>query len=229
MTQNSLPLTFVKGDDRTQDSVAVNRLVIAGWTGRDPDAVERHIRELEDLGVPRPPTTPVFYRVSASRLTCARTIEVVGESSGGEVEFVLLRTGARLWVGVGSDHTDRAAETYNVTVSKQMCEKPIAPVFWDFEEVAPHWDRLVLRSWVEENGARTPYQDGAVSSMLAPADLLARWSEAGTLDEGTLMFCGTLPAIGGVRPTGSFEFALEDPVLGRRIEHRYETLKLAMQ
>jgi hypothetical protein len=228
MTENSLSLTFVRGDDRTHSEVDVKQLVIAGWTGRDSGLVEKHIRELESLGVPRPPTTPVFYRVSASRLTCAPTIEVVGENSGGEVEFILLRAASRLWVGVGSDHTDRAAETYNVTVSKQMCEKPLAPVFWDFEEVAPHWDRLILRSWVEEDGARMPYQDGAVSSMLAPADLLARWSEAGALDEGTLMFCGTLPAMGGVRPTGSFELALEDPVLRRKIEHRYEVLKLAM-
>ena len=71
-------------------------------------------------------------------------IEVVGERSGGEVEFVLLQHAGRLWVGTGSDHTDREVEKYGVTVSKQMCEKPIAPPFWAFDDVAPHWDRLML-------------------------------------------------------------------------------------
>ena len=33
----------------------------------------------------------------------------------------------RTFVGLGSDHTDRKVESYSVTVSKQMCDKPIAP------------------------------------------------------------------------------------------------------
>jgi hypothetical protein len=36
------------------------------------------------------------------------------------------------------------------------------------------------------------------------------------------MFCGTLGAIGGVRPAGRFEMELEDPVLGRRLQHAYD-------
>src|SRR6476659_2547549 len=110
-------------------NVAVEQAVIAGWTGRDAQAVEKHIKELEALGVKRPATTPIFYRVSSARLTTAPVIEAVGESSGGEVEFVLLQHGGRLWVGTGSDHTDREVEKYGVTVSKQLCDKPIASVF----------------------------------------------------------------------------------------------------
>lgn len=223
----SLPLALTESDGTTQRTIKVNQLVIAGWTGRDPDLVEKHIRELEELGVPRPPSTPVFYRAAASRLTCADAIETIGDQSGGEVEFVLLRAASRLWVGVGSDHTDRAVETYNVTVSKQMCDKPLASTFWDFDEIAPHWDRLILRSRVKENGEWVAYQDGTVSSMFAPADLLARYgATGGKFDDGTLMFCGTLAAAGGVRPTEAFEFALKDPVLRRKIEHRYSVVSL---
>jgi hypothetical protein len=83
--------------------VVVNDAVIAGWTGRDAVAVEKHIKELEALGVKRPATTPIFYRIAAARLTTDDTIEAVGESSGGEVEFVLLQDAGRLWVGAGSD------------------------------------------------------------------------------------------------------------------------------
>jgi len=200
--------------------------VVAGWTGRDPVAVEKHIRELEAIGVKRPASTPIFYRVSAARLTTDEMIEAVGETSGGEVEFVLLQHAGKLWVGAGSDHTDREVEKFGVTVSKQMCDKPIASVFWPYEEVAPHWDRLILRSHVIEGGARVPYQEGAVSAMLHPQALLERYAGKSPLTDGTLVFGGTLAAHGGVRATAEFAFELEDPVLGRKIAHSYKVRTL---
>ena len=206
--------------------VAVDQAVIAGWTGRDPAAVEKHIRELEALGVKRPATTPIFYRVAAARLTTGDTIEAVGEASGGEVEFVLLQHSGRLWVGTGSDHTDREVEKYGVTVSKQMCEKPLASAFWAYDDIAPHWDRLMLRAHVIEGGKRSLYQEGAVTAMMEPQALIARHVGKGELPEGTLMFCGTLAAHGGVRPTREFAFEIEDPVLGRKIAHAYRVRTL---
>ena len=55
---------------------------------------------------------------------------------------MLLQWEGLLWVGIGSDHTDREVETYNITVSKQMCEKPMAPVLWALSDVADHWERI---------------------------------------------------------------------------------------
>lgn len=214
-----LSLTLQGRSEASRTEVAVAHAVIAGWTGRDAAAVEKHIKELEALGVKRPATTPIFYRVAAARLTTENVIEAVGESSGGEVEFVLLQHGGRTWVGAGSDHTDREVEKYGVTVSKQLCDKPLACVFWALDDVAPHWDRLMLRSSVIESGKRSLYQEGSVTAMLDPQALLARYD--GTLSEGTLMFCGTLAAHGGVRATPEFAFELEDPVLGRKIGHSY--------
>jgi Protein of unknown function (DUF2848) len=221
-----LNLTLQNGASAARREIAIDNAVVAGWTGRDPAAVEKHIHELELLGVKRPATTPIFYRVAAARLTTDAEIEVVGETSGGEVEFVLLQHDGRLWVGTGSDHTDRAVETYGVTVSKQMCDKPIAPVFWPFDEVAPHWDRLVLRAHVTENGASVLYQEGLVAAMMDPQSLIARYAKAGRLAENTLMFCGTLAAKGGVRPTAQFAFELEDPVIQRKIAHAYAVRSL---
>ena len=43
--------------------------MIAGWTGRDQAAVERHIAELAAIGVARPLAVPCFYRVGANLLT----------------------------------------------------------------------------------------------------------------------------------------------------------------
>jgi hypothetical protein len=217
-----LSLTLSSAASTRRTEVAVDDAIIAGWTGRDPAAVEKHIRELEALGVKRPASTPIFYRVAAARLTTGAEIEAVGTNSGGEVEFVLLQHDGRLWVGAGSDHTDREVEAYGVTVSKQMCDKPLAPVFWAFDEVAPHWDRLRLRSHVVENGERKLYQEGGVTAMLAPLDLIGRCvGGAAVLPENTIMYCGTLAARGGVRPTPRFEYEIEDPVLGRRIAHAY--------
>jgi len=218
---NVIELTLVNARSATARPVVIDELVIAGWTGRDRAAVEKHIVELEALGVQRPSRTPVFYRVSASRLTTAESVEMLGEQSSGEVEFVLLQTAGQLWVGVGSDHTDRDVETYDVAVSKQICDKPVAREFWALEDVEQHWDRLVLRSWVLEGGTHVPYQEGAVTAMLPPRDLLQRFARGGVLHEGTVMFCGTLTAHGGVRPSAEFRFEIADPIRDKRIDHTY--------
>lgn len=222
-----LSLCFEKNGTSEHQTVGVRSAVIAGWTGRDKAALEKHIVELEALGVKRPTSTPIFYRVAAARLTIDDTIEAVGSASSGEVEYVLLQHGGETWVGVGSDHTDREVETYGITVSKQVCDKPIAPRFWRFDEVAPHWDRLVTRAWIVECGARTLYQEGPVSAMLSPADLIAGYAAgAGTLTDETLMFCGTHAAHGGIRTADRFEFEIEDPILGRSIRHGYDVAVL---
>jgi hypothetical protein len=205
--------------------VAILHAVIAGWTGRDADAVEKHIKELEVLGVKRPAATPIFYRVAASRLTLAASIEVLGTQSSGEVEFVLLQAEGVLWIGTGSDHTDREVEAYGVSVSKQMCEKPVAPQFWRFSDVAAHWDRLILRSHAIIGGRRVLYQEGSVAAMRHPEDLIGRFAKNG-LAEGILMFCGTLAVHGGVRAAERFEFELEDPVAARKIQHGYDVVSL---
>lgn len=205
--------------------VEVDTAIVAGWTGRDRAAVEQHIVELAELGVPRPSAVPVFYRVSAARVTTANAIEST-DASSGEVEVVLLQSEGRLWVGVGSDHTDREAETYSVAVSKQMCDKPIAAELWAYADVADHWDELILRSWILEGGAEVLYQEGTVAAMLPPDELLE--SADPTLVDGALMFCGTLPAIGGIRPAAAFRYELEDPVRGRRIASRYEIKPLPL-
>jgi hypothetical protein len=195
--------------------VPVHTAIVAGWAGRDRAAVEEHIAELEAVGVPRPSSVPVFYRVSAARLTTATEIQSTPASSG-EVEAVLLKHEGRLWVGVGSDHTDREVEAYGVAVSKQMCDKPVAVRLWPFEEVADHWDELQIRSWIDGD---VLYQEGSLSALLPAEDLMRLVEPA--LDEGTLMFCGTVPAIGGIRPATSFRYEIADPVLGRAITSEY--------
>lgn len=204
-----------------QVAFAPGDLVIAGLTGRDQAAVQHHVEELRAIGVKPPPSIPAFFRNGAHLLTTGRAIEVLGPDSSGEVEFVLVSMADGLWVGVGSDHTDRRVEAYAIDVSKQLCPKVMAPLLWRFDDLAPHWDRLVLRAWIEQAGRLTLYQEGTAAALRTPESLIAAWTGGAPLPEGTVMFGGTFAAIGGIRPSARFEFELEDPILRRVIRHGY--------
>jgi len=201
----------------------IDEVIIAGWTGRDRDAVEAHIRELEELGVKRPDTVPCYYFVTDDRLTQRDCVQLLGQASTGEVEFFLVHDGEQFWVGIGSDHTDREVETYDITVSKQICSKPVGRILWPLNEVREHWDRLELRSWREDNGSDVLYQQGSVTAMLEPEVLLQRYAETSgkAFEPGMLMFCGTLAAIGGIQRTDRLTLELNDPQLQRKIRFSY--------
>jgi hypothetical protein len=199
-----------------------HELVIAGWTGRDAARVDAHVRELEADGIPRPPRTPMFYQLSAALLTTADAITVVGPNTSGEIECLLVSRDDGLWVGLASDHTDRALERTSVAKSKQVCHKPAARTLWSLSDVAAHWDQLELRSFIEIDGERTAYQAGTAAAMLPPQALVNDLIErGGSFEPGTAMFCGTLATISAIRSSPRFEMELHDPVLGRTIRHEY--------
>lgn len=216
-----LTFTVDAQDTTTPLTLAIDQLVIAGWTGRDPIARDKHIAELQEMGIAPPASTPIYYRASARRLTQEDRIECTGGDSSGEVEFVLIGWQGRIFVGCGSDHTDRKVEAYNVTVSKQMCDKPVASTLWELEDVIGHWDKMILRSYATIKGERVLYQEGTLDAMLPVTELIARGFPGGQLPDGCAMFGGTFAAKGGIRPADRFEFELEDPVLKRTIRHGY--------
>ncbi|BBC03209.1 MULTISPECIES: DUF2848 domain-containing protein [Bradyrhizobium] len=210
-------------NDRTDRiAVEIGSLVIAGWAGRDAAAIEHHIEELAALGIPRPSTTPLYYRVAAQTLTQDSRLVVLGPDSSGEVEPVIVAMADGLWVGIGSDHTDRNAEASGIALSKQLCGKPVGSQLWSYADIEGHWDELVLRSWATIDGKRALYQDSPVSSLRTPRDLIRRYTGTDMLSAGTLMFCGTPGAIGGIRPGTRFEMELTDPVLNRSLTHSYD-------
>ncbi|OZI34676.1 hypothetical protein CAL29_14390 [Bordetella genomosp. 10] len=202
-------------------SVQIDHLVIAGWAGRDAEGVQHHIRELEAIGVKAPSTVPCYYPLAAALLTTDDEIEVPRADSSGEVEAVLLSTSEGLLVGIGSDHTDRKAEAYDVTVSKQMCAKPVSRDVWRFDEVAGHWDDLIARCWRTRNGVRELYQEGAMTSLRDPRELAQKYANAAELPVGTAMYCGTQPVKGELGYGEKFEFELHDPKLNRSLTCAY--------
>jgi predicted amidohydrolase len=175
----------------------VERVAIAGYTGRDTEAVAAYIAKLEEEGIEPPPSVPMVFDVGADRVVAHSAIDVTGRESCGEVEFVLLMTHEGLHVTVGSDHTDRALETTSIPISKQVVPKVVAREAWRWEDVADHWDSLVLTASVGDDAR--PYQETgvAVSSL-----------------------------VGGFDFDPVFSGKLHDPVLDRSIEFTYRSRTL---
>ena len=217
-----LQFNRVANDRNDRVGIEIDSLIIAGWAGRDAAAIEHHIEELAALGVPRPSTTPLYYRVAAQTATQSSRLVVLGPHSSGEVEPVVVAMTDGLWIGVGSDHTDRKAEAAGIALSKQLCGKPVGTQLWSYTDVEGHWDQLIIRSWATIEGKRVLYQDSPVSALRTPRDLIRKQSGTDMLPAGTLMFCGTPGTIGGIRPATRFEMELRDPVLDRALTHSYD-------
>lgn len=214
--------TFQLADTQESIHVDIRQLVIAGWAGRVQSAIDEHIEELKEIGVTPPSSTPLFYRVAANQLTTADNIQVLGAATSGEVEVVLIGSEQGTLVSIGSDHTDREAEAWSVAHSKQVCAKPVGSQVWRLDNVIDYWDELQMASYATIDGEEVLYQEGPVTGLLHPAELLRRFGlDKAELAPGQAMLCGTLPVIGELRPAQSFRMVLKDPVTGRELQHRY--------
>ncbi|MDP2969870.1 MAG: DUF2848 family protein, partial [Deltaproteobacteria bacterium] len=67
----------------------MRRMVNAGYTGRDQEKVRKHIEELKKEGVPAPDSTPTAYEMISKLVYFDEEIEVIGERTSGEAEYVL--------------------------------------------------------------------------------------------------------------------------------------------
>jgi 4-hydroxyphenylacetate 3-monooxygenase len=206
-------LTFtVAGTDRTIEVTDFD-LVVAGYTGRDEAEVRKHIDELAAIGVPPPDSVPAFYELDPALTTQSATVPVAGANTSGEVEPVLVRVGGRLYLTVGSDHTDRDIETRSVAESKAACPKPVGTAVVPVD--APDWDAITAESTVD--GVR--YQAGALRALRIPTDVLAL--RGGPAHRDLVLFCGTLPLLGGTFVAGTrWELSLALPG-GVTLTHAY--------
>lgn len=214
-------LTFqVQGSEQTF-SLQPRRLIMGGYSGRDQASVQRHIDELRAHGVPAPTRVPILFPCTADRLTTDDEIEVLGDQTSGEAEYVLIQHQGQLYVAAGSDQTDRELEKTSITMAKQVCPKVLSAVVWPYDEVRDRWDAIELRAQV---GTRAGYQAGTLAEMLRPEDLLdlIRDRIGGDL-EGAVIYSGTLPIAdeGGFGFGGPFTAELADPSSGRTLRCAY--------
>jgi hypothetical protein len=204
------------------ETVQVERVLLAGYTGRDRQSVMDHIHELEGLGVAPPPRVPMVYEVPPELVTQDERVVASGPETSGEVEFFLLEGRDGLLVGLGSDHTDRQQEAIDVAESKRLCAKVISRQVWRVADVRDHWDQIEIRAWATDHGQRGLYQQGRLDAFLALDDLLTEVRQAGYPDlRRSLVFGGTIPALSGFVYASRFEAELRDPVLDRQLALSY--------
>ena len=209
----------------------VRRVVNAGYVGRDQEAVRAHIEELAREGIPPPSAVPMLFPFLTAQLTTADRIEVIGGDTSGEVEYVLLLHQGETYVGVGSDHTDRALERDNLIKSKQICANVLSREVWRYQDVQPHWDDLQLRSWVRATAAdpEVLYQEARLGAILSAETLLelVRSRIRDQQEEGLVIFSGTVPLRTGHTIYGeSFRGELLDPRTGRNLSFAYHVERL---
>jgi hypothetical protein len=223
---NTLALT-VEGDEESAPLVfPVQRVINAGYVGRNRDAVQAHIEELRREGIPPPPSVPALFPVTTDNLTTAERIEVIGHDTSGEAEYVLLiQSPDEIYVGVGSDHTDRALERHSLAKSKQICKNVVSRQVWRYSDVQSEWDQLVLQSWIRsDSGEETLYQRGPLASILPPGQLLDLVDShlPGRTRQGLVIFSGTIPLLGGhLVAADEFRAELVQPRTGRLLSCTY--------
>lgn len=202
---------------------SVKRMFNAGWAGSDRAALQHHIDELAELGVTPPTHIPTLFALGNHLLTTSREIQVHGDQTSGEVEYVLLWHNGEILVAPGSDHTDRRLETHSVPKSKNLCLNVMSTEVWPYSEVKVHFDRIRLTCQVTKNGVESLYQDDALSALLGPdywiKDLEQR---LGRLEDGLVLFSGTIGAAEGLVFGERYAFQMTDPVLRRTIDHAYD-------
>ncbi len=216
------PLTFeVLGRDEQLELPNFD-LVIAGYTGRDEASVKKHIDELAAIGVPPPASVPAFYELDAALVTQSSMIQVTGTNTSGEVEPVLVRASGRLYLAVGSDHTDRDIERDSVAESKAACPKPISTMLLDLAAVeSVDWDSIVGRCIIDG----VEYQSGLLSALRVPTEVLSLYDTyRGTTGKpDVVMYGGTLPLVDGKFVPGTDWTMSLTLANGAVLKHAYAT------
>ena len=219
-----IQLLLQKQHTVTPVSFTVDKMVNAGFTGRDQAEVRHHIDELAAKGIDVPDTTPTLYPVIPSTLTTGTLIEVYGEETSGEIEYVLfVKSENEIYVGIGSDHTDRKLEELDIPRAKQITPNLISPMVWELSDLAGHWDDLSMECSVKKGAETFLFQKGALGLLMTPSELMEFVSKKikGGLNN-SVIFSGTVKM-----ETDDFIFAdsftglLTDPILNRSIEFSY--------
>ncbi|MBI3832175.1 MAG: DUF2848 family protein [Planctomycetes bacterium] len=228
---NTLQLELDAGGAVRPLEFAVRRMVNVGYAGRDQAAVRAHIDELAEQGVPPPPSVPLCIPVASRNITLDGEIEIWPCRNSGEAEVVFFLSGKDIFVGVGSDHTDRELEALSIEKSKQICPNVASRRVWRFEEVKLRWDQLMLMSFVapEPAAAFEPYQCSPLSALLPPRVLLDHVLSHGKAAacDGLVVYSGTVPVLGHpVRDAARFRCELHDETARRMLVCEYSIKQL---
>lgn len=216
--------TFSVVSQKGTDEIYVHfdTVIAVGYGGRNQEKVKQKLEDSAKKGKKVPSKTPINYPCSTNSLVRQGKIQVVGHKTKGEAEFLLVLHQGKLFIGVGSDHTDSELTSVSTNKAKQTCPKPIGPVLWPYEEVKDHWDQLQLKAWQRKDGQEAMYQDGAVEQIMKVEDLLQIVEEDYPGLKDAVIFGGTVAVIGDAVYGDWFRCELVDPVLNRTLSHEYQ-------
>ena len=221
-----MPLQFIIEEisGKKEITYEARGAVLCGYTGRDQEAVRKHIDELAKEGVEPPPSVPILYPKPPWGLTQKDTIQVEGQETSGEIEFFLLVEENGIYVGVASDHTDRELERIDIRKSKQVCPTILSRNLWSYAEIKKTWDQIEIRSWAIKDGQKSIYQESTLGSILPPEDLIQRVQQQVTASLGGIaIFSGTPPLLAGEMIFADrFEGELVDSDLNRKLSVEYD-------
>ena len=186
--------------DEGTRTIEVGWLFNAGYAGRDSAAVQRHVDELSELGVPAPKEVPTLYPLSRLLARQDDVVQVPHGRTSGEAEWALVVGGSPddLLVAAACDHTDRALEVHGVAWSKQSAPDIIGGTAWRWDAVSDRFDDFTLRAWVTHDHDEELISDGTAAELLSPAYWIDRLAVADLLRPGTVLLSGTIPMIEGV-------------------------------
>ncbi|ADL12009.1 DUF2848 family protein [Acetohalobium arabaticum] len=208
----------------------VEKMINAGYTGRNQEEVQKHVEELKAKGIPAPEEVPTYFPVFNDGIVQDEVLDALDETDhSGEAEYVLLCTADEIYVAAGSDHTDRKLEEESIPKAKQIYPNTISRDVWKLSEVEDHWDEIMMRSWVEDDGEKILFQEAPLSALLPPNELLERIKEIIEVEsmEGVVIYSGTVGAEVDVDYSPIFEMELEDPKKDRKLESKYRMKPMA--
>lgn len=211
-----MKFNVVTKEGTRQEEMELKNLLVVGFAGKDIEKTMEHIHELEEAGIKCPRKVPVLYQCEKQNLTEKDEIEVIGNKTSGEVEYLILIKNGKIYIGVGSDHTDRELEAVSIHKSKQVCLKPYAKDFWEYDEIKDHFDEIKLVSSQVVDGKTVEYQCGVTSDLLPMQRIIEELKTEVDVND-SLIYTGTVPLLDGFKYGEQFSCKLVDEKLGREI------------
>ncbi len=201
------------------------KLINAGYTGKDMKSIMAHIEELKEKGIAAPDSVPAFFPKSPNLLTQDEMLYTLDSSDHtGEAEFVIFFHQDKIYISVGSDHTDRIMEKVNIPKAKFIYPNVVSREAWDLSEIEDHWDDINLQCWVLVDNEKRLFQETKVSTFLSPQDLVKRVKNL-LLNpddvEGLVIFSGTVASIFQIDYSSWYLVKLTDKSSGKTISCEY--------
>ena len=194
---------------------------VVGYSGSNKEKTMAHIKELEEqLNVAPPKKIPTVFEVSKELLTQDKDLVFVDDMTSGECEYIIMIKDGTIYIGLGSDHSDRRLEALSVPKAKQICLKPISKDFWKYDEIREHFKKIKLNSKIDAEN----YQMGTLADIMSVEDILKELEDRIGPMDNVIIYSGTVPLVKGYTYGKNFYLELVDEILNRKISFDYNII-----